>query len=160
MLKPKFPKSLSNQKGMAMIEAVPLIVIFIMLLSFGLGFYGAIHTATLHSIGARTYAFETFRQRSNLTYFREEGSGLTDPLHYKKKGFRYHGVSHETDQRPLFVSTLRPMSIGRGVASTESEFSTHNSKVFELERRNQSVGVNPMWIMVGYGICIDSKCGN
>lgn len=158
MLKKQASKRWSNEKGMAVIEAVPLLVIFVMLLSFGLGFYGAIHTATLNSIAARTYAFETFRQRSNLTYFREDGSGLNSPMHYKNKGFRYHGVSHESDQRLLFVSTVRPMSIGRGPAS-EADFSTHNTKVFDLEKRNQEVNVNPMWIMVGYGICIDSRCG-
>ncbi len=155
-------RHLKNQKGIAVIEAVPLIVIFTMLLTFGLGFYGAIHTATLHSIAARTYAFETFRQRTNLTFLREEGSGENAgaATHYKKKGFRYHGVSHELDQRLYFVSTLRPISIDRGVAEAESDGATHNQKVFDLQRRNQAVGVNPIWIMVGYGICIDSRCGN
>lgn len=153
-------RHLSNQKGMAMIETIPLLVVFIVLLSFGVGFYGAIHTATLHSIAARTYAFETFRQRSNLNYFREDDSGLSDPRHYKTKGFRFHGVSHETDQRSLFISTARPIALGRSVATMENTGTTHNTKVFDLQRRNTSVGVNPIWIMVGYGICIDSRCGN
>ncbi len=153
-------KHIKNQKGMAMIEAVPLLVVFIMLLTFGLGFYGAIHTATLNSIGARTYAFETFRQRSDLTFFREEGSGVSSPMHYDKKGFRYHAVSHESDLRAFFVATLRPMSIGRDIASAGDDVSTHNSKVFEIQRRNQEVNVSPMWIMVGYGICMNSRCGN
>lgn len=151
---------LRNQKGFAMIEAVPLIVIFVMLLSFGMGFYGAIHTATLHSIAARTYAFETFRQRSNLTYFREDESGLSAPMHYKKKGFRFHAVSHDLDLRALFVSTPRPISIGRDVASTDADASAHNQRIFELRRRNQSVGVNPIWVMVGYGLCLDQRCGD
>lgn len=153
-------RAIKNQKGMAVIEAVPLLVIFVMLLGFGLGFYGAIHTATLHSIGARTYAFETFRQRSNLVYFREEGSGINQPTHYKTKGYRYHAISHDSDQRALFVATLRPISIARNIASSDAKLTDHNQKIFELKRRNQEVSVNPIWVMVGYGICIDSQCGN
>lgn len=159
MLKIRTPSQLRNQKGMAMIEAVPLIVIFVMLLSFGMGFYGAIHTATLHSISARTYAFETFRQRANLNYFREDESGLSAPMHYKKKGFRFHAVSNDLDLSAFFVSTVRPMSIGRNIASTDTNSSTHNQQVFELKRRNQDVGVDPIWVMVGYGICLDPRCG-
>lgn len=153
-------KRLSNEKGMAMIETIPLLVVFVVLLSFGVGLYGSIHTATLHSISARAYAFETFRQRSNLNYFREDASGLSSPMHYKTKGFRFHGVSHETDQRTFFISTARPIAIGRSVAAMENNESTHNLKVFDLQRRNTTVGVNPIWVMVGYGICIDSRCGN
>ena len=41
-------------------------VIFVMLMSFGMGLFGVVHTAILHSIAARTYSFETFRQRTNL----------------------------------------------------------------------------------------------
>ena len=157
-MKPERKKHLKNEKGMAVIEAIPLLVIFIMLMSYGMGFFGAIHTATLNSIAARTYAFETFRQRTNLAYFRENESGLTEPMEYKTKGFRFHGVSHETDMRPKFVATTRPMSIGRYVASEEGE-ETHNNKIFSLDRRNQKIGVNPIWVMVGYGICMDSQCG-
>lgn len=155
---PPRPRHLKNEKGMAMIEAVPLLVIFIMLLTFGLGFYGAIHTATLNSIGARAYAFETFRQRSNLVYFREDDSGLNDPMHYKTKGFRFHAVSSDQDYRNSFVATVRPMTIGRMIAS-DADANDHNREVYNIERRNQSVETNPMWIMVGYGICIDAGCG-
>lgn len=155
---PKKKNLLKDQSGMAVIEAVPLLVIFVMMFSFGLGFFGAIHTATLHSISARAYAFETFRQRSNLTYFREDGSGLKSPMHYKTKGFRYHGISHETDLKDSFVSTLRPIAIGREIAS-DASVTTHNQGIFDLEDRNQKVSVSPLWIMVGYGICIDQKCG-
>src|SRR5580698_1982900 len=97
---------LRNQNGMAMIEAVPLIVIFVMLLSFSMGFFGVVHTAVLNSISARAYAFETFRDRTNLNYYREDGSALdgsVGPLYLGLKQFRYHAVQHKLDSRPNFV---------------------------------------------------------
>jgi hypothetical protein len=151
--------SIRNQKGMAVIEALPLLVVFVMLVSFGLGFYGVIHTSTLHSIAARTYAFETFRNRANLYYYREEGSGLDRPLHLGKKGYRYHAIQNEYDDRQNFVASTRPISIGRAIASTKATEEVHNLKVYSLDRRNEKVDVNPVWIMIAYGICLNAQCG-
>src|SRR3954467_9209445 len=107
-------RSLNNQKGIALLETVPLLVIFVMLMSYGFGLYGMIHTAVLHSIAARTYSFETFRQRTNLSYFREDGSGLnaSTSFNFKKKGWRFQAVQHESDQRNLFIATVRPIALG------------------------------------------------
>ncbi len=154
-------KILANQQGMAMIEAVPLLVIFVVLMSFGLGFFGTIHTATLHSIGARTYAFETFRQRSNLSFFREDQTGLNAAasLNYTRKGWRYHAVGHETDQRDKFVSTARPIALGSSVPLSPGNPSIHNQQIFQILPRNERIAVNPIWVMVGYGICLNAACG-
>jgi hypothetical protein len=153
-----------NQRGMAMIEALPLLVIFVMLLSFAMGFFGIIHTAVLSSIAARTYAFETFRNRSNLKYYREDGSALDagiGPLYLGEKGFRYHAIQHESDNRPNFVATSRPLTIGANNPNTPGTGDTHNSQVYTIQdkTRNQKVDVSPAWIMVGYGICLDPTCG-
>lgn len=153
-------RPLRNQKGLAMLETVPLLVIFVVLLSFGMGFYGIIHTATLHSIAARTYALETFRQRTNLYYFRENLSGLTTPFNYSRKGWRYHAISHENDGRALFVATERPISLGRAVAASDATQETHNRQVYEILQRNERTSVNPAWVMVGYGMCLTPSCGN
>jgi hypothetical protein len=153
-------KILSNQKGLAMLETVPLLVIFVVLTSFGLGFFGIVHTAVLHSIGARTYAFETFRQRANLYYFRENLSGLSRPINFQKKGWRYHAVNHESDQRERFVATTRPIALGRSIAASDTNDQTHNQQIFEILPRNQRINVNPAWVMVGYGICLNAGCGN
>lgn len=153
-------KILNNEKGLAMLETVPLIVIFVVLTSFGMGFFGIVHTAVLNSIGARAYAFETFRQRTNLYYFRENGSGLSRPINFSKKGWRYHAVQHESDKRERFVATTRPIALGRSVASTESSLETHNQQIFEILPRNERISVNPAWVMVGYGICLNANCGN
>ncbi len=151
---------LHNQKGFAMLESIPLVVIFALLVSFGLGFFGIVHTAVLHSISARSYSFETFRQRANLYYFREEASGLTSPIHFGKKQWRYHAVNHQSDSRTMFVATDRPIAIGRSTASGDSSSATHNQQIFQLQPRNERVSVNPAWIMVGYGICMNANCGN
>lgn len=153
---------IKDQRGMAILETVPLLVIFVVLMSFGLGFFGVIHTATLHSIAARTYSFETFRQRSNLYFFREDGSGedVAQAQNYSKKGWRYQAVGHETDPRRRFVATERPIALGRAIASIDTNNQIHDQEIYRIPLRNERVSVNPAWVMVGYGICLNAKCGN
>jgi hypothetical protein len=153
---------LRNEKGMAMLETVPLLVIFVVLTSFGMGFFGVVHTAVLHSIAARTYSYETFRQRTNLTYFREDGSGTdaSTAMNFSKKGWRYQAIQHETDDRKKFVATTRPIAMGRAIASADSSENTHNSDIYTILQRNERTSVNPVWVMVGYGICLNPTCGN
>ena len=123
---------IKNENGLAMLETIPLLVLFIFLISFCLGFFGMVHTAVLHSIGARAYTFETFRQRTNLYYFREDQSGIPNPLNYQEKGWRFQAVNHESDQRLRFVGTERPISLGRAVRGTASTDDTHNLNVFQI----------------------------
>lgn len=160
LTRPGSTQILSSEGGFAMIETIPLLVIFVILISFGLGFFGVIHTAILNSIASRTYAFETFRNRANLYYFRENGSGVSSPKTYHKKQWRFHAVQKEGDERSLFVATTRPITFGRKLDSEGPEGSTHNQKIFDLQARNEKVGVNPAWVMVGYGICLNASCGN
>lgn len=144
-----------------MIEAIPLLVIFVVLLSFSLGFFGVVHTAILNSISARTYAFETFRDRTNLNYFREDGSALgsVGPLYLGNKGFRYHAINHENDKRSLFVATTRTIAMGQEEAEQKTGKDTHNQQVYNIAPRNERINVNPVWIMVGYGMCLNADCG-
>jgi hypothetical protein len=153
---------IKNQRGIAMLETLPLLVVFMVLLGSVLGMYGIIHTAVLHSIAARTYSFETFRNRTNLYFFREDGSAisLNRHLNYAKKGWRYHAVQKEGDSRERFVATDRPISFGRKVANIEASQEVHNSQIFGMQTRNEKIGVSPAWVMVGYGICLNANCGN
>ena len=155
-----FNKKTKNQNGMAIIETLPLLVIFVAIVGYALGTFGAIHTAILNSIAARTYAFETFRNRTNLNMFRENLSGLTDPMHTSKFQIRYHAIISEGSTAAEFYATERPLSIGREVASVGQTFNEHNSNIFNIKPRNQEVAVNPIWIMVGYGICLNKECGD
>ena len=154
--------SLRNQRGLAMIETVPLIVIFVVLTSFAMGFYGVVQTAILNSIGARTYSFETFRQRTNLTYHREDGTGLDAGklLNYVARGWRYHAVQEAGDDREKFVPTARTITIDQTAPAGDTSVATHNTNIYSLQPRNERISVNPVWVMVGYGICLNAQCGN
>jgi len=156
-------KTLKNQKGMATIETIPLLVIFVLLMAYALGMWGSIHTGILYSIASRTYALETFRHRTDLTYFRENKSGLTTPMHMDEHQMRFHGIAAPNatiDQD--WTATER--SITRGMASKEVQAKQvdHNQNIFNLETRNAEGGVevNPIWVMVGYGICLNTACGD
>jgi hypothetical protein len=153
---------LGSEKGIALLEVIPLLAVFITLMSFGLGLFGAVHTAVLHSIAARTYSFEAFRQRTNLKYFREDGSGLnpSTAINFSKKGWRYQAVNHENDPRLLFVATTRTISFGKRTPAGDATEQTNNVSVMQLGNdRNQKISVNPIWVMVGYGMCLDANCG-
>ena len=153
---------IQNQSGMAILESLPLLVIFSLLMSYGLGLFGVIHTAILHSIAARTYAFETFRNRSNLVIYRENLTGLSIPLQTGPFGFRYHAIITEKPNSDVqFYSSQRPLAMGRSVAQVGNEFLVHNLNVFsKIMPRNESVEVSPIWVMVGYGICLSAACGD
>ncbi len=153
-------KHLNNEKGMATIEALPLLVIFLVFISYGMGLFGVIHTSILYSISARTYAFETFRNRTNLTYFRENPRSGSKTSQYKNVGMRFHIIQSDKPTQEEMQATVRPISIGRASASTNSNDTDHNIKIFAMQTRNQSVGVSPAWVMVGYGLCLNANCGD
>ena len=83
---------LKNERGFAVIESIAMIIIFLTMISYTIGFWGVIHTATLHSIASRNYAMEIFRHRSNLWYFR---GNAPSPLHYHNYGSRIHGTNND-----------------------------------------------------------------
>jgi Flp pilus assembly protein TadG len=155
---------LKDESGMALMETIPILVIFLMLIAYGLGFFGVVHTGILNSIASRAYAFETFRNRSNVTYFRDKGSAAT--THYANIGARIHTVNSEkmagdTVDEGQFATT-RNLALGREVANSGTTEAQHNERIDAIERRNRRGGLeaSPAWIMVGYGICINSRCGD
>lgn len=157
-------KQRAHQRGLATVEAIPLLVIFVMLVGYAMGLFGAIHTGILQSIAARTYAFETFRNRANVKIFRENTRpDLANLYSYSKKGMRYHTVRSEEgnadDARGFFV-TRRPLAVGYPSPNLGNNKADHSEKIFTIQPRNQTVGVGPIWVMVGYGLCIDAKCGS
>jgi hypothetical protein len=151
-----------NQRGMAMIETLPILVIFLILIGHGLGFFGIVHTGILNSIAARSYAFETFRNRTDVSYFRDSGNPEGFESRYNQVGNRFHSITSETSpvDAQLFATT-RPLAIGREVATSGANVRDHNERIFEIQGRNRLGGVesSPAWIMVGYGICLNAKCG-
>jgi hypothetical protein len=155
-----------NEKGMATIETLPLLFIFLFLTSYSLGFFGIIHTGIMNSISSRAYAFETFRNRSSLLYFRDTPGG--DRRHYKNSESRTHMVLDENREESdaQMRVTERPLRIGIPLqpGPSRQDGTIHNDKLFEPDsivdrKRNQKIEVSPVWIMVQYGICLNVKCG-
>lgn len=154
---------LKNNKGSAIIEVIPIIIVIVLFLNFSIGFFGAIHTGILNSISARNYAFETFRHRSNLVYFRNVGNATVDQIDYKSIGLRVHGTKTESDTSTDWIASSRRIDAFdlSSRADATGDASEHNVKVRSLDetQRNQSVSVNPIWIKTQYGICLNSTCG-
>lgn len=159
-------KTIQNEKGLATLETIPLLLLFVILLAYSFGSFGIVHTGILNSIAARTYAFETFRNRSSLVYFRDAGGDGTAPrMHFLAIENRIHGIMQEeiTDDSG-FKATERPVRIGFGGIpgdGSRNDPSIHNSKIFSdvEEQRETQVGVSPVWVMTQYGICLNAECG-
>lgn len=155
-------KRLKSEEGMATIEALPILIIFVMLIAYMIGSFGIIHTGILHSIAARTYAFETFRHRTTLMYFREE---VQSP-HFKKTGARFHGIAPEdynTSDGYGFPTQRAISMIMTTDTKNEKNARAHasiNNQVRDGVRVQETVAVNPVWIKVQYGICINAQCGD
>lgn len=167
---PQTSRILSNERGLATIETIPLLVVFIILLAYSFGSFGVIHTGILNSIAARTYAFETFRGRTNVTYFRDMvGGSPAEVLHFGRHGNRIHGIKHEvrpgdSSSDAGFYATERPLRIGIGGIPGDPSRNTaaiHNERVFTdvKEQIQTQVGVSPVWVMTQYGLCLNAACG-
>lgn len=169
MLKSKKSSRIGNEKGMAIFEMIPIIVVIVLLINFSLGFFGAVHTGILNSIAARNYAFSTFNHRANLTYFR---STRNAEIHYKNYGMRIHGTRDEQmSSGDNWAATKRKIDFFdfKGRAETAGGKNEHNNQVNNAvcdfgaqgctNPRNDRVSVNPIWIKTSYGICLNAACG-
>lgn len=162
-----------NQKGNSTLEMLPVLVIFLLLVNFGMGFFGIIHSGILNSIAARNYAFETFRNRTNLNYLRDENS--TQNVYYSKLNFRLHGITDENAQANHWQATKRPIrftDVNTGVTNSSTTLNDHNtvrlnmtddtkrtSEYFQGQTaQDNNDGVSPVWIMTSYGICLNPVC--
>ena len=80
-----------SESGMAFVEAIPVLIMLMLIFNFSLGFFGGIHSGILNSIASYNYSLETFRFKSNLVYFRP-GGGTTN---YAKSSNRVHGTTQD-----------------------------------------------------------------
>lgn len=175
--KPLFKKSRRNEDGMAIIESIPVLFMLVMVFNFSLGFFGAIHSGILNSIGSYNYAFETFRYRSNLTYFRP---GVKEK-NYKASGNRVHGITKDgseqasNEAKGSWPVTFRDITFnyikedpGRnlaGAVESERDYAGRNSPTniwfatSEYEPTESSAIQTPrIWIKTIYGMCINADC--
>ncbi|MBY0314102.1 MAG: hypothetical protein K2Q26_01195 [Bdellovibrionales bacterium] len=150
-----------KQKGMAVIESISLVIIFLTLFWYSIGFWGVIHTAILHSIAARNYTFEIFRHRTHLWHFR---TNAPSDLRYHAVGARLHGANtdatsggdanqYATERRIAMFTEIE--DVGR----SSNEHNNARSTIAPGER-NTSLSLDPVWIMVQYGICLTAQCGD
>lgn len=177
----KSRKKRKNQKGMATIEALPIIFIMVVIFNFSLGFFGAIHSGVLNSIASYNYAIETFRFKSNLMYFRPGGQ----TTHYKNSMNRVHGTIQEGGESDSnrqtkdneWPATLRgitlnynskPISpIDGGTDDGQNHQFSRNPSATNLWKANsqytpqdgETVQTPRIWIKTVYGICLTAECG-
>lgn len=171
---------LKKQDGVASVEMVPILMLFALLFNFTLGFFGIIHTGILNSIAARNYAYETFRQRVNLTYLRDiEGSSAAAEVNnrYTINHFRFHGIISGTgagaNAEDWYV-TQRPMKFtDLSALQSEGTSSDHLTLVRTIQSTGKvsdiftgktagdgKNGVDPVWVQTIYGICLNAICNN
>ncbi len=157
---------IQNQKGMAVMEMIPVIIVVMVMLRYSLGFFGVIHSATLQSIAARNYSFETFRHRSRLTYLREIN---VDKKNRYLLGVRIHGISDENFKETAagdadWVVSRRDITYpprDTELLGTNSFAGRMNDQksISPGKRYSDGDGVNPVWLSIRYGMCVDFKCG-
>ncbi len=173
---------------MAIIEALPVLFMLVLVFNFSMGFFGAIHSGILNSIGSYNYAMETFRFRSSLMYFRP--GTMT---HYKASNNRVHGITKEGSDKDDKVekgewpTTIRAITLNydqnnakRNLASAlvdDNGGAVAESDHMNYKNRNDSTNIwftrkenyTPqqgttiqsarIWIKTVYGICISADCG-
>jgi hypothetical protein len=162
---------LNSQKGMSMIEVLPMITIFVLIMNFAIGFFGVVHSGVKNSIASRNYAIETFRNRADLTYLRD--SVGSEAVSYKSVQLRLHakrsefansgpggGVEWTATKRPIrftdyFSINASDESLPGGASARRQVDSQANAG-----ERIDFEGVNPVWVRVSYGMCLNAQCGD
>lgn len=168
-----------NRNGMAVLEAIPVLTLMAVILNFSLGFFGAIHSGIINSIGAYNYSLETFRYRSNLMYFRPG----VDNKNYKAAMNRVHGVikdgSEESpnESKGSWPATVREVMVNyvknspnRSIAEAEAGESDRgyagrggNSNIWTanseyVPQLGSTIQSPRIWVKTVYGICINADC--
>jgi hypothetical protein len=153
----------TGERGLAMIEIIPIITVFVLMLNFSLGFFGVIHSGILSSIAARNYAFETFQFRSNLSNFRDTSPNNFTYYYY---GYRYHATVSENNSSNIFLAAERPLKFSeiKGIDEPSGNVEEHSKTIKVVENKKASEvgvaeGVNPVWLKTIYGICLTATCG-
>ncbi|MBC7457183.1 MAG: hypothetical protein H7235_02815 [Bdellovibrionaceae bacterium] len=177
-----------SEKGMAIIESIPVLFMIVVVFNFSLGFFGAIHSGILNSIGSYNYTLETFRFRSNLTYFRP-GGGI---VNYARVKNRVHGTIQDggdDDSENTFTNKKWPVTV-RGITFNYKAGDPKRDLSSIHERYAPSTGIESdhafsvtadiskiwgitskstpsasdtaqtprIWIKTVYGICLTADC--
>ena len=142
---------LRQERGVAVVEMLPLLAVFIILFGLTFGFWSSIHRGILQSIAARHYAFEVINNRVHYIYHRDtKDHGGDKKSYYKKNGHRFFAV---IQQQPGDDKDLSLIAEKRGL-------NLFGGDPMSIPKRRESDQVNPIALKTGYGICIDHECGN
>ncbi|MBC6414914.1 MAG: hypothetical protein GDA46_00760 [Bdellovibrionales bacterium] len=136
-----------NQKGVAYVEMLPLLVLFVILYGITLGLWSSIHQATLKSIATRHYSFEVLNNRTHYVYHRDNQAPIGNVSYYGRAGRRFFAnVEHQATSNPSLINSKAFLSLfDSGITQIETTLSPNQT--------------NPIRIKTGYGICINYNCG-
>ena len=178
--------------GIAMVEILPLLVVFITFFGLCIGLWGAVHSGILQSISARHYAFEVINNRTHPDHHRDwnpsTGSGSGEEMFSSPSvsNMPYHGklgmrlfavVTKQTGSKPEEFVENRGLNffsdIDRnydeepgGILSSQktegaNKYGPARTGFLEEEKAFvQAPAVNPVWLLTGYGICLNFCCGD
>lgn len=186
MLKTTKRKNKKSEKGMAIIEAIPVLFMLVLIFNFSLGFFGAVHSGILNSMASYNYALETFRFKSNLMYFRPGASITNNRLSQNRiHGTTQDGTEALIEEKGKWPATLRaitfnykPDTPGRDLANVqdskngklplsepEREYKSTppDNNVWSFTSKSvpkdgNSVQTARVWIKTVYGICLNADC--
>ena len=149
-------QGLRNQKGIAYVEMLPLLVLFVLLFGLSFGLWTSIHRATLQSIAARHYSFEVLNNRTHYIYHRDTVGASGIQAYYGKNGMRFFAnVENQPGGNPDLKAEKRELSLfNQGVTKIYSPKPGNSTSFSPAFQRN------PIMIKAGYGICIDTKTCN
>ena len=143
-----------NSSGIAVVEMLPLLMVFIMFFGLTFGFWQAIHSGTLQSIAARHYAFEVINNRTNLFYGRDEAPDpdnpptLSDKNYYKKNGYRYFSVVK-----------YQPGIPSPNPDPAKKKLNLFGGSPLNIDDVSGGEKASPIHLKQAYGICLNLHCG-
>ena len=174
-------KNFNNQRGIAILEILPVIVMFIAFFSLLFGFWGAIHSGTLQSIAARHYSFEVINLRTHIEIHRDYTTTTPQSIGrkdlYNRQSYRSFAVVHSQGRPdPELVARTRGIGFFSDINRENSQEPEGNFQAapgsssapnyigtrFEqaLPHSELHPPRNPLWIMTGYGICLQAQCSD
>jgi hypothetical protein len=147
-------KTGQDEEGFAIFEALTFLMAFIIFTVYVIDLFTAIHTGIVGSIAARTYAFETFQHRTNLSALRqadETPEGDQSKYNYAAEHERFHAVTEELgpDNGPIVPS-------GRLLTQVSADDKIDKVTGGGLDNSNNQTST--IRIKTGYGICLDAQC--
>jgi len=131
-----------SEDGFMIIEAMLLLIAFIVFSTYLFNFFTAIHTGIVNQTHARSYLFETFQHRVDLHLKRAEADPKND---LSRLGYRFHGVINDqvntSGGEADFIAS--DVELGR-VGADDIQDRTKETKFIQLK--------------TGYGYCLTKGC--